>query len=982
MATRKFLAHLDLNQNQLQNAVIHPLSTAPANPYIGQVYFNTTTELYYIYTSEGWKAFKYRQTAKTDPTASGTSITFIDSITQNENGEISATKKTVATGTTSSTVAAGNHTHGDITNGGDITATGVTIATGDALVIRDASASKLEKTSITFDTTKSDYYLSEAGTWEVIPAGSLAGLSDTTISSATNGDILRYNGTSWVNVNSIGNINTLDGTLQTNDITIANGDKLVVTDADNSNKIARTSTAFDGTTTTKYLSKAGTWVDHTDEKLGLTIIPAATTSTGKYYDIISTDSDDETKTSAKTRNYTTYLRYHQALSGLNQKVSLNIGASSGVVPQIEFTRGNSTTTISKPISTSDNTLTLPTATGTLALTSDITVTDVQVNGTSVVSSKTANIVTNTAYNASSNKIATMSDLPTVNNGQLSIGVTSGSYTSTDATTFTANQSGNSSISIHIPEKDSHLTNDRYVRYDTASQGLTSTQKSNARTNIGASDFSGSWNDLTDKPTDGTATIATETNDIITIKGGVIQSDLTIDNAAGLSDVVLAKVAKTGEYSDLSNKPTLGTAAAKDYTTSVTSGSTDLVTSGAVYTAIDNLPEPMIFKGSVGTSATITWASLPSPAASNEGFTYKVVTDYTNTGASDYRPTSKVGDTIISNGSAWVNIPSGDEPSGTVTSVATGTGLTGGPITSSGTISHADIETTTAVSTAALKKITTDGIGHIKTTADAVLNDLSNVNTGASGNTLNDGDALVYDSQNQQWINTAISGTDEKLKVSAISGVSGYSTVTYDILATSTPVDETTASTRKYSEDVRINQIGGDTVYYTELQVGGTGNAEDGYIKASTADDSYNSVLGPSDLTFNATNGTTVLYPNTNLSSDITLNLPVSSGTLALTTDIYPTAICYFKTSNSQLTTSLGSCTWEIPASTFSSQYPTGKTADFTTAIVSVREVSTGAEVYTEVNYAANTLTIKINSDSNIAANTYVAVIHTGLVAAS
>ena len=42
--------------------------------------------------------------------------------------------------------------------------------------------------------------------------------------------------------------------------------------------------------------------------------------------------------------------------------------------------------------------------------------------------------------------------------------------------------------------------------------------------------------------------------------------------------------------------------------------------------------------------------------------------------------------IISNGSAWVVIPSGDEPSGTVTSVATGTGLSGGPITTSGTIS--------------------------------------------------------------------------------------------------------------------------------------------------------------------------------------------------------------------------------------------------------------------------------------------------------
>lgn len=42
-----------------------------------------------------------------------------------------------------------------------------------------------------------------------------------------------------------------------------------------------------------------------------------------------------------------------------------------------------------------------------------TLTDSQVNGTSIVSNGIANIVTNTAYNASSNKIATMSDLPTV-----------------------------------------------------------------------------------------------------------------------------------------------------------------------------------------------------------------------------------------------------------------------------------------------------------------------------------------------------------------------------------------------------------------------------------------------------------------------------------------------------------------------------------------------------------------------------------------
>lgn len=77
---------------------------------------------------------------------------------------------------------------------------------------------------------------------------------------------LTYDGSKWVknsgyNTNSqsnYGNITT-GGALQTNDITIANGDKLVVTDASDSNKIARASLEFDGSTTTQALTKAGTW---------------------------------------------------------------------------------------------------------------------------------------------------------------------------------------------------------------------------------------------------------------------------------------------------------------------------------------------------------------------------------------------------------------------------------------------------------------------------------------------------------------------------------------------------------------------------------------------------------------------------------------------------------------------------------------------------------------------------------------------------
>ena len=52
-------------------------------------------------SSEG--NYKIKQASKSDPTASGTTIEAIDSLTQNKNGEITATKKTIRSGTTSQT---------------------------------------------------------------------------------------------------------------------------------------------------------------------------------------------------------------------------------------------------------------------------------------------------------------------------------------------------------------------------------------------------------------------------------------------------------------------------------------------------------------------------------------------------------------------------------------------------------------------------------------------------------------------------------------------------------------------------------------------------------------------------------------------------------------------------------------------------------------------------------------------------------------
>lgn len=160
---------------------------------------------------------------------------------------------------------------------------------------------------------------------------------------------------------------------------------------------------------------------------------------------------------------------------------------------------------------------------------------------------------------------------------------------------------------------------------------------------------------------------------------------------------------------IKNKPTLGTAAAKNATDTYNATGTDVTTGKAVAAALATLPEPMVFKGSLGTGGTIT--TLPTASSSNKGYVYKVITAGTYASQS-----AKVGDTFISDGSAWVLIPSGDEPSGTVTNVAVanGGGLTvgGSPITSSGTITVGHSNSVTAKTNSSLKKFTYDAYGHV------------------------------------------------------------------------------------------------------------------------------------------------------------------------------------------------------------------------------------------------------------------------------
>lgn len=61
----KILNNLDLTGNQLLNAVLQPLTQAPLDPQVGQVYYNLTDKRAYIYTGAVWLAMDAKDASPT-----------------------------------------------------------------------------------------------------------------------------------------------------------------------------------------------------------------------------------------------------------------------------------------------------------------------------------------------------------------------------------------------------------------------------------------------------------------------------------------------------------------------------------------------------------------------------------------------------------------------------------------------------------------------------------------------------------------------------------------------------------------------------------------------------------------------------------------------------------------------------------------------------------------------------------------------------
>ena len=105
--SRLFLTNIDLNTNELQNAVIQNLSSAPlSGNKEGRIYYDVTNKALYLYTDGQWK-----------PVASGgaaaSSLELTGDVTGSANVDPATGKITLETTVVNNSVALGDDTTGD-----------------------------------------------------------------------------------------------------------------------------------------------------------------------------------------------------------------------------------------------------------------------------------------------------------------------------------------------------------------------------------------------------------------------------------------------------------------------------------------------------------------------------------------------------------------------------------------------------------------------------------------------------------------------------------------------------------------------------------------------------------------------------------------------------------------------------------------------------------------------------------------------------
>lgn len=130
----KYLTNLDLNRNELQNARLQNLATAPLNPVEGQIYYNTTDKMVYKWDGTQWSAMgsAYTLPVATDTVLGGVKVG--GGLSADANGVLSTDIQTIKRNGTALTPDANKAVNVQVTE--------LTLGNNGELVLSDPASSR------------------------------------------------------------------------------------------------------------------------------------------------------------------------------------------------------------------------------------------------------------------------------------------------------------------------------------------------------------------------------------------------------------------------------------------------------------------------------------------------------------------------------------------------------------------------------------------------------------------------------------------------------------------------------------------------------------------------------------------------------------------------------------------------------------------------------------------------------------------------